>query len=1138
MGTRAFSHDSIFIPDGSMEDGQSVQATSQENIPGKVKTLQQQLAKNIKFGQPPISANVKRMEDAEITPEDSDLPTIPMEIAPQEDIPESAAKVTPVKSSRPKRPYPSAGTIESINLDAVPLSVARLDNTAAKHKLSVKPKNQRVSKKHRKLTENVVLQEVEQENIDVKSHEQVMIKQEDDKERVNEDEQIKHVEEYRVCESKKKKRLNEEKEQQHLEAEESKKLAEEQRRLEEQRQKEAEEQEHLEEEEKQRRLEEQRQETEERLHLEEEERKKQEEQKWEELEEQRREIEEKRQEEQRQRDIEEQRQEEQRQREIEEQIQREIEEQRQRETEEQRQREIEEQRQEEQRQREIEEKRQEEQRQREIEENRQQKQHEIEQKMKEELNRQQEEGIYCRAVEHLGTDKMCQEEEKSQQGQQEEELRQEARRQLELQERMGEELRWQEVEQRQTMPRPFTFKVSSGEKQIIFQKVNLTPVSPLKERTAPSDVDESKPENACKGSHSFPSSLYAPHTAILVTGAQLCGTAVSFNQIKDTACKSLLGQAEEKKNADFPPIEKISKHTRDAKAVTSKNKYTQETRDNQSILVEWTTIRSKILKNAENGKVNKKERKNVGRLSDDYTPKGSNLLHSDLRKTVSANAKFSITPAWQKFPDTNKGNNDENANIVFKSGKENIAKDILPACESAVTTTESKPSGPIQNVHKTVQDKIDTHVRIADNSEGCKFAKDLPSFLVPSLPHIASKGRSQSESQTASSSDYTDIASPLRKVEGMDKTTQNSEEKSSPFGVKLRRTNYSLRFHYEQPADQKRKKRYSAGDSFEGVPAPLILKDSEKEATSFPKSQLSTDKADTNKTVLNDSSNNVFDELPSEVAPVVSQAKSHASSLYQDKQLLKPILSQKPSLAPKPACFTPPSSPIGRTERSDTVEVVGQRTAKADSDTSKGKEDSKAYTFFPPLKNTDRHEEEETKEKKCFFPSISIPWRERSDRKSEQVKREKPVLQSRHSLDSSRLMEKVESAQPLWITLALQKQKGFREQQATREERRQAREAKQAEKLAKEHAVSSSSSDSKGSNNKLNTMQKSAAKDEDKKTENILVRVERREQLKKSNTLPNSVTAELALDPRVQVTQAPAETRQSPSSSISRLLFV
>ena len=67
---------------------------------------------------------------------------------------------------------------------------------------------------------------------------------------------------------------------------------------------------------------------------------------------------------------------------------------------------------------------------------------------------------------------------------------------------------------------------------------------------------------------------------------------------------------------------------------------------------------------------------------------------------------------------------------------------------------------------------------------------------------------------------------------------------------------------------------------------------------------------------------------------------------------------------------------------------------------------------------------------------------------------EKPTLQSRHSLDGSKLAEKVETAQPLWITLALQKQKGFREQQATREERKQAREAKQAEKLSKENVSS------------------------------------------------------------------------------------
>lgn len=37
-------------------------------------------------------------------------------------------------------------------MDAVPQAVARLDNSAAKHKLSVKPKKQRMSRKHKRLT--------------------------------------------------------------------------------------------------------------------------------------------------------------------------------------------------------------------------------------------------------------------------------------------------------------------------------------------------------------------------------------------------------------------------------------------------------------------------------------------------------------------------------------------------------------------------------------------------------------------------------------------------------------------------------------------------------------------------------------------------------------------------------------------------------------------------------------------------------------------------------------------------------------------------------------------------------------------------------------------------------------------------
>lgn len=40
MGSRAFSHDSIFIPDGRSESEQAIQAMSQENVLGKVKILQ------------------------------------------------------------------------------------------------------------------------------------------------------------------------------------------------------------------------------------------------------------------------------------------------------------------------------------------------------------------------------------------------------------------------------------------------------------------------------------------------------------------------------------------------------------------------------------------------------------------------------------------------------------------------------------------------------------------------------------------------------------------------------------------------------------------------------------------------------------------------------------------------------------------------------------------------------------------------------------------------------------------------------------------------------------------------------------------------------------------------------------------
>ena len=138
------------------------------------------MGKNIKFGQRPSNAiPMKKAGSTDASSEEDFVLTSPMEIVTQQDIvpsdtenkssdtpssssplnlPEAGSdmeeKVAPVKPSRPKRHLSSAGTIESVNLDAIPLAIARLDNSAARHKLAVKPKNQRVSRKHRWLAQD------------------------------------------------------------------------------------------------------------------------------------------------------------------------------------------------------------------------------------------------------------------------------------------------------------------------------------------------------------------------------------------------------------------------------------------------------------------------------------------------------------------------------------------------------------------------------------------------------------------------------------------------------------------------------------------------------------------------------------------------------------------------------------------------------------------------------------------------------------------------------------------------------------------------------------------------------------------------------------------------------------------------
>nr|XP_025859287.1 uncharacterized protein KIAA1211 homolog [Vulpes vulpes] len=1029
MGTRAFSHDSIFIPDGGAESEQTVQAMSQDNILGKVKTLQRQLSKNIKFGQPPPNAiPMKKADSGEASLEEDLFLTSPMEIVTQEDIilsdtenkpsdtpssrsplnlpgtrSEMEEKVAPVKPSRPKRHFSSAGTIESVNLDAIPLAIARLDNSAAKHKLSVKPKNQRVSKKHRRLARDRPNEQgglPHQLSLDQNGHsgEEKPIWHEEEPELLESEEEKRCQEEYwleleakckrQKAEAAERRRLEEQRLQAlerrlweenrrqelleeegedregeetelQLEAEEGQGKEEKQRLKEQggqgQEWREQEEGRHLEaqeqavwrgqEAERQRQLEEERElkELRRQEELEEQRRQEAEKQQREEEEQRQREEQQRLEEEQRQREEQRRLEEEQRQREEQQRLE---EEQRRREEEEQRRREEQQRLEEEQRRRDEEQRQREEQLLLEEEQRRlEEEQREREEQEKEataaaerraELGKREEVEVPrpeaargheekrpqpedlrgSRSAlqvdsaekpgkrEHLQLEKQRENSEESRicekqsreaapPGEQQAQrgdlpghgrrARQDKRPESGPQppqtqgapveetpapggkkeaaapetDRKVEELRWQEVDERQTMPRPYTFQVSSGGKQILFPKVNLSPVTPVKEAGPAPAAPEPRPPRPGPAPPALPCSLSVPHTAILVTGAQLCGPAVNLSQIKDTACKSLLGLSEEKRHADGPGPEQPPPRAR------------------------WES-------------------------------RGS------LRKTPPLNAKFSIKPAWQKFSDG--GAETSRRNAEAEGGRRRPSPWPGDASGPQPPATGERPRG--------------ADGPEPDATEGCKFAKDLPSFLVPSPP----------------------------------------------------------------------------------CPPP--------------------------------------------------------------KPYLVELLARRPG-RPEPEAAEP------------------------------GREARDSSAPWPPSPPADRRKAPRRADEEAADPGRKPARPEKPPQTPEAARKEKPILQSRHSLDGSKLAEKVETAQPLWITLALQKQKGFREQQATREERKQAREAKQAEKLSKEN-VSVGLQPGSSSVSRAGAPHKPTTQLEEKKPETAASRLERREQLKKANTLPTSVTVEIS----------------------------
>ncbi|XP_073455411.1 acrosomal protein KIAA1210 homolog isoform X3 [Aquarana catesbeiana] len=171
MGSKAVSHDSVFI---SEVENSTKEDTSQENTPGKVKALQLQLQQNIRIGSPPQGILHKKLEDSGALSEDDGLPRSPPEITSLHEILALSSGKTPgiaqrrsslslggtdsedepefcETSSCPISPLNSSTLLSSnspgshylVDFTAPPSSVACLDNSAAKHKIAVKPKKKK-----------------------------------------------------------------------------------------------------------------------------------------------------------------------------------------------------------------------------------------------------------------------------------------------------------------------------------------------------------------------------------------------------------------------------------------------------------------------------------------------------------------------------------------------------------------------------------------------------------------------------------------------------------------------------------------------------------------------------------------------------------------------------------------------------------------------------------------------------------------------------------------------------------------------------------------------------------------------------------------------------------------------------------
>ncbi|XP_059417311.1 mucin-2-like [Carassius carassius] len=162
LWSRAFSHDSIFQAEHSHSDPEPLRILSQEIIHGRIRALQMKLQQQkLHLGSPSLLLPFKRREVLGGSSGDDGLSCNPSEVSHGEGLYKSISNKFPF--SVPPKNHSTLSLAEtgseeeeqasgSVDFSTPPQFTSLLNNSAARHRMSLKPKNQRASAKNRRAT--------------------------------------------------------------------------------------------------------------------------------------------------------------------------------------------------------------------------------------------------------------------------------------------------------------------------------------------------------------------------------------------------------------------------------------------------------------------------------------------------------------------------------------------------------------------------------------------------------------------------------------------------------------------------------------------------------------------------------------------------------------------------------------------------------------------------------------------------------------------------------------------------------------------------------------------------------------------------------------------------------------------------